>query len=105
MLATAAAGGSPELHDMTRRFLIGTALALPVFALDMGSHLVNLAPCQQVSNWILLLLDGAFGRAMVEDRFDLQAYRSLVLGAIAAAVTPLPEPQPERPRPKRPRAA
>ena len=41
---------------MTRRFLIGTALALPVFALDMGSHLVNLAPCQQVSNWILLLL-------------------------------------------------
>ncbi len=73
-------------------------------AAQRGQVRLAMSPAQ-AADWILLLLDGAFGRAMVEDRFDLQAYRSLVLGAIAAAVTPLPEPQPERPRPKRPRAA
>jgi Cu+-exporting ATPase len=35
---TADAGPSPELIDMTRRFRIGAALALPVFVLDMGAH-------------------------------------------------------------------
>ena len=47
------AGPSPELADMTRRFWIGLALALPVFMLEMGAHLFNwhwLA--QQTSNWI-----------------------------------------------------
>jgi Cu+-exporting ATPase len=58
VVATEETGASPELRDMTRRFWIGTALTVPVFALEMGSHLVNLhhlvAP--QVSNWVQLLL-------------------------------------------------
>ncbi len=33
---------NPELKDMTRRFWIGLALALPVFVLEMGSHLFGL---------------------------------------------------------------
>jgi Cu+-exporting ATPase len=32
-------GPSPELEDMTRRFWIGAALALPTLILEMGSHL------------------------------------------------------------------
>jgi heavy metal translocating P-type ATPase len=36
---SAQAGPNPELADMTRRFLIGLALAIPVFALEMGGHL------------------------------------------------------------------
>lgn len=40
-LVTADSGPNPELADMTRRFWIGLALALPVFALEMGSHLVG----------------------------------------------------------------
>lgn len=58
VLATAATGESPELRDMTRRFRIGTALALPVVALEMGGHLVDLHHLlgQQLSNWIQLLL-------------------------------------------------
>ncbi|MBB3183673.1 Cu+-exporting ATPase [Halomonas fontilapidosi] len=51
-------GPSDELKDMTRRFWIGLALALPVLILEMGSHVVSLdhliAP--QVSNWIQLIL-------------------------------------------------
>lgn len=49
-------GPSEELTDMTRRFWIGLVLALPVFMLEMGGHLIGLehivAP--QVSNWIQL---------------------------------------------------
>nr|WP_297353182.1 copper-translocating P-type ATPase [uncultured Caldimonas sp.] len=58
VVATAEAGESPELRDMTRRFWIGTALTLPVFALEMGGHLTNLNHLlgQQISNWIQLLL-------------------------------------------------
>ncbi|MBL8774197.1 MAG: heavy metal translocating P-type ATPase [Phenylobacterium sp.] len=55
---TADAGPNPELADMTRRFWVGLAFTLPVFALEMGGHLVNLhaliAP--QVSNWLQLAL-------------------------------------------------
>jgi Cu+-exporting ATPase len=40
-LITADTGPNPELADMTRRFWIGLALAIPVFALEMGSHLVG----------------------------------------------------------------
>jgi Cu+-exporting ATPase len=40
LVAKADAGPSPELEDMTRRFWIGLVLALPVFGLEMGSHLV-----------------------------------------------------------------
>jgi Cu+-exporting ATPase len=58
VLATAEQGESPELRDMTRRFWIGTALTLPVFALEMGGHLVDLhrLVAQQLSNWVQLLL-------------------------------------------------
>lgn len=35
-------GPNPELADMTKRFWIGLTLTLPVFFLEMGSHLLNL---------------------------------------------------------------
>jgi len=49
---------NPELADMTRRFWIGLALTLPVFALEMGGHLTGLHQWlgQQKSNWIQLVL-------------------------------------------------
>ncbi len=36
-----AAGTSPELKDMTRRFVIGAVLAAPVFVLDMSGRLTG----------------------------------------------------------------
>jgi Cu+-exporting ATPase len=63
VMATANTGDSPELRNMTKRFWVGLALTAPVFALEMGSHLVDLhrivAP--QISNWIQL----AFGTPVV----------------------------------------
>jgi Cu+-exporting ATPase len=58
VVAAAEQGESPELRDMTRRLWIGTALAVPVFALEMGGHLFNIHHliAQQTSNWIQLLL-------------------------------------------------
>ncbi len=58
VLVTAEQGESPELRDMTRRFLVGTALTAPVFALEMGSHFFNLHQLitPQSSNWVQLLL-------------------------------------------------
>jgi len=57
--ATAEEGPSPELVDMTRRFWIGLALTAPVFALEMGGHLlpglVHLVG-HQASNWIQFAL-------------------------------------------------
>ena len=49
---------SAELADMTWRFWIGLALAVPVFLLEMGGHLTSLTHWlgQQVSNWVQLLL-------------------------------------------------
>jgi Cu+-exporting ATPase len=41
MMPSADAGPNPELIDMTRRFWIGAALALPVLALEMGRHLLG----------------------------------------------------------------
>ncbi|GAB3988990.1 heavy metal translocating P-type ATPase [Nocardioides marmoraquaticus] len=38
---TADTGPSEELRDMTRRFWVGLVLALPVFVLEMGSHLFD----------------------------------------------------------------
>ena len=50
-------GPDPELIDMTRRFWIALALTLPVFVLEMGSHLglMQLVP-QATSNWISFAL-------------------------------------------------
>jgi len=58
VLATESTGESPELRDMTRRLWIATALTAPVFALEMGGHLIDLHHLigQQLSNWIQLLL-------------------------------------------------
>jgi len=55
---TAESGPSHELDDMTRRFWIGLALTVPVFALEMGGHLSGLMMLmsRQTSNWIQLAL-------------------------------------------------
>ncbi len=57
-IVSADSAPNPELADMTRRFWIGLALTLPVFALEMGGHLTGLHQWlgQQTSNWIQLLL-------------------------------------------------
>ena len=57
-LVTADTGPNPELVDMTRRFWIGLALTIPVFALEMGAHLTNLHMLlgSQLSNWVQLVL-------------------------------------------------
>jgi Cu+-exporting ATPase len=56
--ATAETGTSPELVDMTRRFWIGLALAVPVVALEMAGHLpgVHTLVGQQASNWMQFAL-------------------------------------------------
>ncbi|NEX91569.1 heavy metal translocating P-type ATPase [Caulobacter sp. 17J65-9] len=55
---TADTGPNPELADMTRRFWIGLAFALPVFVLEMGAHLAGLhMPVgRQTSNWLQFAL-------------------------------------------------
>ncbi|HLJ71480.1 MAG TPA: heavy metal translocating P-type ATPase [Roseiarcus sp.] len=56
-IATADEGPSAELVDMTRRFGIALALALPVVAVEMGGHVVDLhGMLAQTSNWIQLVL-------------------------------------------------
>nr|WP_281417040.1 heavy metal translocating P-type ATPase [Ancylobacter lacus] len=59
MLVSLDSGPNPELADMKRRFWIGLAFTAPVFALEMGSHLVpalhHLVP-PGVSAWVQLLL-------------------------------------------------
>lgn len=59
LVASADDGPSHELKDMTRRFWIGLVLALPVFFLEMGSHLVpalhHIVPAE-TSIWIQLVL-------------------------------------------------
>jgi Cu+-exporting ATPase len=56
----AEAGENHELADMTRRFWIGLALALPVFVLEMGGHVPALGlhglVSPQLSVWIQLVL-------------------------------------------------
>ena len=42
LMATSESGPNHELIDMTRRFWIGLALTVPVFALEMGGHLTGL---------------------------------------------------------------
>ncbi|WP_296706008.1 heavy metal translocating P-type ATPase [Rhodoblastus sp.] len=58
VLATAETGPSAELVDMTRRFWIGLAIALPVLALEMGGHLTGLKLVlgHSASNWIQFVL-------------------------------------------------
>ena len=53
--ATVEVGENHELTDMTRRFWVGSALTLPVFVLEMGSHIPALGMhdlvSPQVSTW------------------------------------------------------
>ena len=53
-IATADTGPNPELADMRRRFWVGLALTVPVFALEMGAHIVGGHGFvdQTLSNWI-----------------------------------------------------
>ncbi len=57
-LVTAATGPNAELVDMTRRFWIGLALSIPVVALEMSGHLVDLHGLigQKLANWIQFAL-------------------------------------------------
>ncbi|HEU5480471.1 MAG TPA: heavy metal-binding domain-containing protein, partial [Candidatus Tumulicola sp.] len=60
VVASADAAPNPELADMSRRFWIGLALALPVFALEMGAHVPALRTSEVISpalsGWISLAL-------------------------------------------------
>ncbi len=58
LIATADSGPNHELIDMTRRFWVGLALTLPVFALEMGSHVFGLHGfiARPVSNMIQFAL-------------------------------------------------
>ncbi len=60
VVVTADAPPNHELADMTRRFWIGLVLTLPIFLLEMGSHipalgLDNLVP-PRVSTWVQFVL-------------------------------------------------
>jgi P-type Cu+ transporter len=57
-IATEATGPSAELVDMTRRFWVALALSIPVFALEMGGHFLDLHRYlpEALSNWIQLAL-------------------------------------------------
>jgi Cu+-exporting ATPase len=56
-LVSAESAPNPELADMTRRFWIGLTLSLPVVALEMGGHLVDLhgVLSQSTSNMLQLI--------------------------------------------------
>ena len=57
-LPSATAGPSAEYRDMRLRFWVGLALALPVFALEMGGHLTGLHMWlgRETNNWVQMLL-------------------------------------------------
>ncbi len=60
LTATAQTGPSPELADMSRRFWIALVLTLPVFVLEMGSHIPALGLARSISmtasTWIQFAL-------------------------------------------------
>jgi Cu+-exporting ATPase len=57
VLATAESGPNPELLDMTRRFWIGLALAVPVFLIEMATHVLDMHFLDpQTANWAQLVL-------------------------------------------------
>jgi Cu+-exporting ATPase len=55
---TAETGPNPELVDMTRRFWIGLVLSIPVVALEMGGHLMNLQAllAHNLANWLQFII-------------------------------------------------
>ncbi len=57
MVPSAAAEPNPELKDMTRRFWTALVLTAPVFALEMGQHVLGLhLLAQPYSNWVQFAL-------------------------------------------------
>ncbi|MHA1559522.1 MAG: heavy metal translocating P-type ATPase [Alphaproteobacteria bacterium] len=58
LIATAEDGPNPEMINMTRRFWVGIALAVPVFLLEMTGHIFDISGLisQQTSNWVQLVL-------------------------------------------------
>ena len=62
---TAQAEDNAELRDMTRRFWISTALALPVFVLAMGSDLLPRAMPQSISMTMLQWVEFALATPAV----------------------------------------
>ncbi|MBP1886169.1 Cu+-exporting ATPase [Ensifer mexicanus] len=56
-VTTAETGPSAELIDMRRRFWVGLVLTIPVLALEMGGHVIDLHMLlgAQTSNWLQLL--------------------------------------------------
>jgi P-type Cu+ transporter len=58
-------GASHELRDMTRRFRIGAALALPLLILEMGAHVPVLNLHQYVSPLAALWSEFALGTPLV----------------------------------------
>jgi P-type Cu+ transporter len=58
-------GPSPELRDMTRRFWIGAALALPLLLLEMGAHIAMPNPQRLISPLASLWVQFALGTPAV----------------------------------------
>ncbi|MCC6786804.1 MAG: copper-translocating P-type ATPase, partial [Hyphomonadaceae bacterium] len=58
MTPSAAQTPNPELADMTRRFWVALALSAPLFALEMGSHLLGLGHLlsRAAMNWVQFAL-------------------------------------------------
>jgi len=56
-VATADTGPNPELADMTRRFWVGLAFALPLLVIEMGGHLgLRLPVAPTAMSWLQLAL-------------------------------------------------
>jgi Cu+-exporting ATPase len=63
--AAAETGPSPELIDMTRRFWVGTALAVPTVILEMGAHFPGLNLHHYVSSQVSIWLQFLFATPVV----------------------------------------
>jgi Cu+-exporting ATPase len=87
--ATAEAGENRGLTDMTRRFWVGLALALPVFVLEMGGHVPALGlhdlVSPRVSTWIQFALWAGF--PFFERAWASVVHRSLNMFSLIALGT------------------
>jgi Cu+-exporting ATPase len=63
--ATNESGPSPELIDMTRRFWVGAALAVPTVVLEMGAHLPGLNLHHYISPLLSIWLQFLFATPVV----------------------------------------
>lgn len=86
---------NPALHDCVqanesaRRAALATLLSR---ATVRGQVQLLDGDADTAADWLLLLLDGAFGRAMVERPFQPGRYRPLLLNALQTRVRPLETP-------------